>query len=103
MAKDVTPEFRVKATDLPDAATVGLLALAYLAADEDRLQRFLTHSGLDLGQVRERASDPALLGGVLDHLLGDETLLLAFAAEQELKPEWIAQLRRKLPGAPIES
>ncbi len=103
MAKDVTPDFRVKATDLPDAPTVGLLALAYLAADEDRLQRFLALSGLDLGVVRERAADPALLGGVLDHLLGDETLLLAFAAEQNLKPEWIRRLRRDLPGAPVES
>jgi len=103
MAKDVTPDFRVKTTDLPDAPTVGLLALAYLAADEDRLQRFLGLSGLDLGALRERAADPALLGGVLDHLLGDETLLLAFTAEQDLKPEWIQRLRRDLPGAPVES
>jgi hypothetical protein len=99
MAKEVTPNFRVKASDLPDAGTVGLLALGFLAADEDRLERFLALSGLDLETLRSRAQDPALHGGLLDYLLADEPLLLAFAAEQDLKPEWILALRQTLPGA----
>lgn len=99
MANEVTPNFRVKRTDLPDAGTVGLLALGFLAAEEDRLDRFLALSGLDLGALKARIEDPALYGGLLDYLLGDEPLLLAFATEQNLKPEWIVALRRELPGA----
>ena len=99
MAKSVTPNFRVKPSDLPDAAVVGLLALGFVAADEDRLERFLSLSGLDLDTLKSRAEDPALHGGLIDYLLADEPLLLAFAAEHDLKPEWIQALRRKLPGA----
>ena len=60
------------------AQALALRALAFLAEDPERLGRFLALSGMGPAELRTRASDPALLGGVLDHLLSDERLLLAF-------------------------
>ena len=59
-------------------------------------------SGFDVQAIRASAADPAFLGGVVDHLLADESLLLIFAEEQQMRPERIAELRRKLPGAAID-
>ena len=83
---------------IPDAETIALQALAFLASDDDRLERFLSLTGSDAGSLRSLAHDPASLGAVLDYLLGWEPLLLEFAAAQELPPESIAAGRRKLPG-----
>jgi hypothetical protein len=85
-------------TPLPDPETLALQALAFIAGDDDRLERFIGLTGIDPAQLRGLARDPAGLGSVLDYLLGWEPLLLEFAAAQELKPESIAVARRKLPG-----
>jgi hypothetical protein len=85
-------------TPLPDPETLALQALAFLAGDDDRLQRFLGLTGIDPGMLRDIARDPAGLGSVLDYLLGWEPLLLEFAEAHELPPESIARARRKLPG-----
>jgi hypothetical protein len=83
---------------MPDPETLALQALAFLASDEDRLERFLGLTGIEPGSLRGLAHDPAGLGAVLDYLLGWEPLLLEFAAAEDLPPERIAQARRKLPG-----
>ena len=75
-------------------------AIAFLAADEDRLTRFLGLTGITPDTLRQTAHDPAGLGAVLDYLLGWEPLLLDFAGEIGVKPEAIARARQKLPGAP---
>jgi hypothetical protein len=94
---------RPKTTDShEDAEVTALKALGFLAAEPERLTRFMELSGLDLQAIRSLAGDPALLGGVLDHLMADQSLLLIFAEEHGLKPEHIGQLRRKLPGAALD-
>lgn len=85
-----------------DAEVIALQALGFLAAEPERLSRFMDLSGLDLAAIRASAADPAFLGGLLDHLLADQSLLLIFCEEHGLKPESIGQLRRKLPGAHID-
>jgi hypothetical protein len=85
-------------TPLPDPETLALQALAFIAGDDDRLERFIGLTGIDPGALRQIAGDPGGLGAVLDYLLGWEPLLLEFAAAQDLKPESIAIARRKLPG-----
>jgi len=82
----------------PDAETVALQALTYIAADDDRLQRFLSLTGIEPGSLRALAQDPVGLGAVLDYMLGWEPLLLEFAEAQELPPETVAAARAKLPG-----
>lgn len=81
------------------AETVALQALGWLAAEPDRLARFLALTGTGPEDLRARAGEPAFLAAVLDHLLADERLLLAFAAEAGLAPEAPAAARARLPGA----
>lgn len=85
--------------DAEASAVIALRALAFLAEEPERLGRFLALSGLGPDELRSRASDPGLLGGVLDHLLADEPLLLAFAATLDVRPDEVARARRHLPGA----
>ena len=87
-------------TPTPDAETIALQALTYIASDDDRLQRFLSLTGIEPASLRGLAQDPAGLGAVLDYVLGWEPLLMEFAAAQDLPPPSIAAARRKLPGGP---
>ena len=73
-------------------------ALIFIAQDPDRIGRFLALSGIGPADIRERAQDPALQGGILDHLLTDEPLLLEFADWAEIEPTAVAENRRHLPG-----
>lgn len=82
-----------------EAAALALRALAWLAADADRLGRFLALTGLGPAELRAGANDPAVLGAVLDHLLGHEADLLAFCAEAGVEAELPALARRRLGPA----
>ena len=83
------------------AEALALRALAFLAESPERLGRFLVLSGLGPRELRAHAADPALLGGVLDHLIADERLLRDFAEARKLPPEEVARARRHLPGAAL--
>jgi hypothetical protein len=82
-----------------DPEALALQALAHIAGDETLLPRFLALSGLDGAGLRAGAADPAVLGGVLDFVLGDERLVSELAQLFELPPESFAHARRHLPGA----
>lgn len=84
-----------------NAETVAIQALGWIAADEDRLARFMALSGLSVDELRVRAAEAEFLGGVLDFVLENEALLVEFAGEAGLKPEAVLRLRRELPGAPV--
>src|SRR5271155_1963401 len=84
------------------AEQLAVSALGFLAAEPDRLSRFLSLSGLGPENLRAAAADPSFLSSVLDYLLTDEPLLLAFAADQGQAPESIAAARRVLGGPPPE-
>jgi len=81
------------------AETLALRALAFIAGDAARFERFLVSTGTTLDDVRRRAAEPDFLSGVFDHMLADETLLVAFAAEADLAPSTIQAARYRLPGA----
>lgn len=85
-----------------EAELLAIHALGFLAAEPERLQRFMDLSGLDVAAIRAGAAKPAFLGGILDHLLADESLLLIFAEDRGMRPERVAELRRKLPGAAVD-
>lgn len=81
-----------------DPEVLGLAALGFLAAEPERLVRFLALTGLTLEDLRGRAGEPSLLAAVLDHLLGDESLLFLFAESEALHPAEVAAARHKLAG-----
>ncbi len=83
-----------------EAARLGVAALQFLADDPERLERFLSLSGLGPHNLRKAASEPTFLGAVLDHVAGDEKLLIAFAADQNLRPEVVMRAREALVGPP---
>jgi hypothetical protein len=84
------------ASQFPDmhqdmAEAIALEGLAFLAEDRARLQRFLDLTGLQPLRLHRDAAEPSLQRAVLEHLVADESLLLAFAANRALAPESIAR------------
>ncbi len=71
-------------------------ALAFIAQDGERLGRFLAVTGIGPAEIRQSAREPHFLAGVLDHLAGDETLLLAFAEHAGVDPAEISRACRVL-------
>ncbi len=71
-------------------------ALAFIAGDHTWLGRFLAATGIGPATLRRAAADPAFLRGVLDFLLGNEPLLVAFAGHAGIAPERIGTARRSL-------
>ena len=85
-----------------DAEALALQALAFVATDPAALNRLVAESGLAPTALGDAARDAAFLGGVLDFLLQDEALLLAFCAAEAIAPERPLAARRHLPGAAPE-
>lgn len=81
------------------AETIALQALAFLVKDEDLLTQFLTTTGLTPDDLKLRFREAELLGGVLDTLLANDSVLLAFCNAMSLSPETLVRARRALPGA----
>ena len=81
-----------------DADEIAIAALIYLASDETRLERFVALTGITPGNLREMARQPAFLAAVLDHLASDESLLLAFAADNAIDPAAVMRAHVKLAG-----
>lgn len=80
------------------AETLALQGLAFLAGDPARLTRFLSLTGIDPSAMKAWDGNGELQGAVLEHLLGDESLLLVFAAEAGLEPQTIAPAHALLTG-----
>ena len=84
------------------AEMLAIQALAFIAEDPERLARFLGLSGIAADEIRAAARQSAFLTGVLEHMLGDENLLIAFAASAGIDPGMIARALSVL-GGPEES
>ena len=80
------------------AEAVGVQALAYLADDPERLGRFLALSGLGPETIRAAAHDASFLAGVLEYMIGDEALLVAFAERLGAAPERVVEAQAMLAG-----
>jgi hypothetical protein len=84
------------------AESVAIRALGFLADDPERIGYFLAQTGINPRSLRQAASDPNFLLGVLDHLAAHEALLCAFAARADMPPEVVAEARNMLAGTPPE-
>jgi hypothetical protein len=80
------------------AETLAVQALAFIAEQPQSLSRFLDTSGISVEQLRAAAREPGFLAGVLDHMLGDEKLLVAFAQSAGLEPAAVARAASALGG-----
>jgi len=80
------------------AEAVAVQALGFLAEDGSRLERFLALSGLNPSEIRAAAGTPNFLAGVLDHIVSDDRLLIAFAEQSGLAPPEIEKAHSALAG-----
>jgi len=81
---------------------LALRALGYLAADRERILRFVALTGVDPGDMRRMASRPDFLLAVLDHLAANEAALLDFCADVATAPEDVAAARAALGGGDMD-
>jgi hypothetical protein len=83
----------------PELAEItALKALGFLAADEERLARFLAASGTDAETLREQAGSHDLAVAILDFMLSDEMLLLEFCDHESIDPRNMLRMRHILGG-----
>ncbi len=80
-----------------------LNALQHIAADERLLTLFLQQTGMTPDTLRAQAAEPDFQAGVIDFILSDDAIALDFCAAFDLRPESLMQIRRRLPGASLES
>jgi hypothetical protein len=80
------------------AESIAVQALTFIAEDAEQLGRFMALSGLGPESLRAAAAEPGFLAGVLDYVLGDERLLLAFAERAGLPPAKVGRARELIAG-----
>jgi len=78
------------------AELLAVQALTFIAEDAARMRDFLAATGLAPGQIRTAAKAEGFLAGVLEHMLGDESLLVAFADSVGIDPAEIGRARAVL-------
>jgi Protein of unknown function (DUF3572) len=78
------------------AEMLAIQALAFIAEDPQRLGRFLDITGIAPEQIRTAARESGFLAGVLEHMLADESLLIAFADSAGVDPAEVARARSAL-------
>jgi hypothetical protein len=81
-----------------DAETIALRALGFLAGEPKQLQRFLSLTGLEPGDLSEAAETAPVQAAVLDYLLQDESLLMVFSSHAGLRPDALPAARALLDG-----
>jgi hypothetical protein len=82
-----------------EAEAIAVAALGFLAAEPSRVARFLALTGVEPAELLAGAGRPAMQASILEHLLGDESLLLAFATHAGVAPGRIEPARRCLQGS----
>jgi Protein of unknown function (DUF3572) len=82
-----------------DSNVIALQLMAFIASNEERLERFSALSGIGPFEMQAGAQDPVFLGFMLDYALQDEALILEFAQNHEISPQTLVNARRNFPGA----
>ncbi|SMX37281.1 DUF3572 domain-containing protein [Octadecabacter ascidiaceicola] len=87
---------------IPERAEhIAILALGWLATNEELLPLFLGSSGAAAEDIRAQAENPAFLGSVLEFLTMDDVWVVAFCDMNTLKYEEPLMARYALPGAQV--
>jgi hypothetical protein len=81
------------------AENLAIRALGFIAGEPDRLVGFLNMTGIAAADIRAAAREPRFLAGVLEHMLGNEGLLIAFAADAGIDPAEVGSASAALGGS----
>lgn len=79
-----------------EAEAVAIDVLNAIVREPESLGRFLAASGLDPATIRTAAAGPGFLAAVLDHVAGDERMLVEIAGALGIPPERIMRARSVL-------
>ena len=69
-----------------EAEQIAIRAIAFITDDTTRLARFLDLTGWTPDALKDDPERTGFLQAVIEHLAGDETLLLTFAANGGVEP-----------------
>jgi hypothetical protein len=78
------------------AEMLAVQALAFIGEDDTRLGGFIASTGIAVESIRDAARESNFLAGVLEHILADENLLIAFADSAGINPAEVAGARQAL-------
>lgn len=81
---------------------LALNAIQFIAGDERLLTGFMQMAGLSPDELRHRIAEPELQGGVLDFMLSEDAIILAFCEAFGHRPQDVIAARRHLPGASLD-
>lgn len=73
-----------------EAEALAVEALTFLASDPERLGPFLGAAGIGPGELRGVAGEPGFLAAVIEHIMSDDALVLAFAESARIRPTLVA-------------
>jgi hypothetical protein len=79
-----------------EAEKLAIDALMFIAAEPGLLSQFAAATGHTPATMRAEIASAEFLAGVLDFLMGDESLLLVFASHQGISPPDIMAARQAL-------
>lgn len=65
---------------------IAVLAFSWLANEPEQLETFLAVTGLTPASIREASRSGDFLIAVAEHVVRNESLLVAFAAQHDLDP-----------------
>jgi len=82
---------RSRTGEVEAAEALAVEGLAFIAEDKARLGRFLELTGLTREALVQVVGTQGFLLAVLEHLAGDESLLLVFAASRDVEPQAVAR------------
>jgi hypothetical protein len=87
---------KTRKLDQTSAQDLATEALVFIAADQNRLVKFLNISGYRPEDIRGQVASPEFLAGVLGFLLDDESELLVFASHNNHDPALLHAARQVL-------
>jgi hypothetical protein len=94
---------RTDTNPIPDesaAATLGLQAVAWLLAEDDRARRLVDVTGIAPADLRGRLGDPAVLAAALAFLEAHEPDLIACADALDVPVDALVRARAMLETMP---
>ncbi|WP_309084561.1 DUF3572 domain-containing protein [Chelativorans sp.] len=79
------------------AEAIAIQALAFIASDPQLLQRFLSLTGIEAGDIRQAAREPGFLAGVLQFILAHEPTLVSCSEASGIAPQDLRAAYNALP------
>jgi len=84
--------------DIDQSEGVAIAAFTFLAGEPEYFSRFAGVTGIDLSDIAEIAGSREFLTAVLEYMLSDESLLLAFCENNNQQPEIVNTAHMVLGG-----